>query len=117
MGYTQISEKFLKAYSQTYTQKLPELLSLASVLLAKRRMLTCHEGKGWGFQAGVLMGILYLYRYPQVQVPVGTGTHRYRYLWVQVLTGTFYSIVSLLYSKKYLYLRYLYLQVQVLFTV
>ena len=56
MGYTQISEKFLKAYSQTYSQKLPELLSLASVLLAKRRMLTCHEGKGWGFQAGVLKG-------------------------------------------------------------
>ena len=56
MGYTQISEKFLKAYSQTYSQKLPELLSIASVLLAKRRMLTCHEGKGWGFQAGVLKG-------------------------------------------------------------
>ena len=56
VGYTQIFQKFLKAYSQTYTQKLPELLSLASVLLAKRRMLTCHEGKGWGFQAGVLKG-------------------------------------------------------------
>ena len=56
MGYTQISQKFLKAYSQTYSQTLPELLSIASVLLAKRRMLTCHEGKGWGFQAGVLKG-------------------------------------------------------------
>ena len=58
-------------------------------------MLTWHEGKGWGFQAGVLKGDFAHseargYAYPWVRVPMGTRTHGYAYLrlypWVRVPT-------------------------------
>ena len=91
VGYTQISEKFLKAYSQTYSQKLPELLSIASVLLAKRRMLTCHEGKGWGFQAGVLKG-----DFAQFQTSHGTSARKW---------GFFRGRLLLLYSPHWNHLE------------